>query len=233
MAVAYGTNLTRLKTQAADRAHTAALRKMGKAIAPPRPGRAGGPPAPVIRWASVSAVNGDGTVDLTLDAGTVNSVPCATTYSPVVGDDVVVRFLGGDLYVEGSVGGYSAGELVAYGTGPANTTNFSVAATAVSCSGPVLAGASYVLSGRIDGTQITNASSIMYAYVSTDDGIVSGVRFLNTGQLAVSQEIGGGGSTLYQPVATRTTTFTITVVSASASYQVAAGAAELIVTRVA
>lgn len=231
MAVAYGSNLTRLKTQAADRAHIAVLRKLGKSLAPPQPGRVGAPPPPVIRWATVQSVNGDGTVDLTLDGGTLNEVPCATTYSPNTGDNVVVRFLGGDLFVEGTVGGYSAGEMVAYGIGPASLTSY-LTGTACTASGPVLAGGLYQVHARLIGTQITNASTIMYADMSTDDGVLVGVRFFDTGFLSVNQEGGGGGSTLYQPAATRTTVFTLVVETASASFQVGVDNAEIIVCRV-
>lgn len=232
MAATYQTNLSRLKGQAAQRSHIATVRKFGRSLSPPQPGRVGAPPPPVIRWATVTSVNGDGTVGLLLDGGPLSEIPCATTYSPVVGDDVICRFLGGDLYVEGTIGGFSAGELVAHGFGPGTTTAYTTNAAAITLTAAVMGGASYMMSGRVLGSQITNAGGIAHINGSTDDGLVSAVRFWDTTGVPISASGGGGGSTIYVPTADRTTTFTLNVFSSVASFQVAAGQAELIVLRV-
>lgn len=123
------------------------------------------------------------------------------------------------------------GYMIAHATGPGSTTNFSTSAAATSPTGAVIDGFSYWIEGRVLGTQITSNSGITIASLSTDDGVVSGVRFISQ-PVTVSTEAAGGGGTLYVPTATRTTTFTLNI-SSTASFQVGANAAELTVTRVA
>ncbi|MFI1580005.1 hypothetical protein [Embleya sp. NPDC020630] len=62
---------------------------------------ASGPVGDRSEWVTVSAVNGDGTVDVTAPGGTIPSVTCLYA-SPAIGHMVVmVRMAGGDRYIPG------------------------------------------------------------------------------------------------------------------------------------
>lgn len=173
MAVAYGSNLNRLKTQAADRAHTAVIRKLGKALAPPQAGRAGAPPPPIIRWATVDTVNPDGTVNLTLDGGTIPSVARKTGYSPAAGDTVLVEFHGGDLVVDGTIGGTAIGGRVVHGM--ATVTADSTAGSPVVYASAAVAlagGAIYNLFTRFQCSTVTATPSFINLAVDDTAGLI-------------------------------------------------------------
>lgn len=193
----------------------------------------GGTPLRHARGVVVSSTIGQTTV--TLDGGATN-VPAFNyghTQSLPAGTVVDVLAVGRKTYVLGAYGTVGVGGLVAYATGPGSTTNFTTLADAATVAAPVVAGGQYLIAGRIVGSQITNPGGIAHADLLTDDADVNNVRFWSVSGVAVSASAGGGGTTLYVPAATRTTTFTLNVFSNVASWQVAAGAAELIVTRVA
>lgn len=177
-----------------------------------------------------------GQSQVTLDGG-ATQIPAFNyghTNSLPTGAVVDVLLAGKKGYVLGSYdGAVSVGALLGHAFGPGSTTSFTTLSTAASVVAPVTLGYKYLISGRIIGSQVTNAGGIAHADLSTDDGVVTNVRFWNDSSVAVSASAGGGGSTIYTPAATRTTTFTLSVFSSVASWSVAANAAELIVIRVA
>lgn len=117
------TNLTRLQSQASDRRNTAVKRKLAKRLSQPQPGLENQQPDLTRRWATVSAVNSDGTVQLTMDgqlltdqASNAGPLPVKTidSYAPTAGDTVMVDWMGSDLVVAGTVGGNTAWAALPY-----------------------------------------------------------------------------------------------------------------------
>lgn len=193
----------------------------------------GGTPLRHARAVVVSATIGQTVV--TLDGGATN-VPAFNyghTQSLPAGTVVDVLAVGRKAYVLGAYGAVGVGGLVAYATGPASTAAFTTQAVAATATAPVVAGASYLISGRMLGSQITNPGGIAYGILTTDDtgiGVVA-ARFFDVSGVPVAASAGGGGTTLYTPSATRTTVFAAAVFSSAASFQLTANTAELIVTR--
>lgn len=98
----YASNLTHIKAQAQSRALDQAKRRLARQLSPPVPGLQNRQPTLTRRWATISAVNSDGTVSISLDGTAVQSVSCLASYAPSIGDPVILDILGSDPVVIGT-----------------------------------------------------------------------------------------------------------------------------------
>lgn len=121
------------------------------------------------------------------------------------------------------------GAVVGHAYGPAGTTDFSALATAISLTVPVIAGVKYKVDGRVLGTQVTTPGLVICA-IYTDDGVLTQVRVASE-TVPTSTEMASGAATLYTPVATRSTIFTLQILASSGAYRVTTNTCELIVSR--
>ena len=216
----YSTNLTTLKGQADRREYDRIKRKFARHLSPPQPGLQNRQSQVTRRWATVASVNAAGTVSLVIDGQQLpTSTVCLKSYTPNVGDSVIVDFIGSDLVVIGVPGptfsGVEVGGLVCNTTSGSGTGN-------------VVSGCEYLIWARAIGTQHT-ANGIVVMSISTDDAVVNSLT-IGEGLVTAGYQFSGAGQTLYVPTATRLTTFSYASSTSGGTFSTASS--EISVTRV-